>query len=130
MNPTGLAQQATGHADFGIGGVHDSLPSRRIFLNKAEVEMAEQERQEAILKELAQSVEMRAIKRMKREWELELEESSSFSSESESAESLGAVSEQDDQAVERVFRGRDGGKMVAEKRDEERQKGIKIFNEQ
>ena len=88
--------------------MHDTLPSHKIYDSKFDVEAAEAERQEAILKELAQSDEMKAIRAQKRQWERELQESSEESDDygehSESEE--GQIDERNE--IPQVYKDKDG----------------------
>lgn len=59
--------------DYGIGGVHDELPSSKIYPSKEDINRLNQEKFENDLKELQESAEMKQINQIKREWERELE---------------------------------------------------------
>lgn len=63
LNPTGLTAYEegglVGRVNYGIGGVHDNLPSQKIYESKEDMERRRQEHNEALIKELQESEEMR-----------------------------------------------------------------------
>ena len=82
VNPTGANADNEGEnnlvflghlQDFGIGGVHDTVPGKTKFLSKDDIEKQNQEIFENQLKELDESEEALQIKNVKRQWERELE---------------------------------------------------------
>jgi len=65
---------------YGLGGVHDDLPSTKLYEGREQFELRNQEEFEQKLKEISESEENKAILMNKKLWERELEEEEGDSS--------------------------------------------------